>query len=51
MRDQTAKAHDRAFLGEVRPMLAPGVDYDPVAALELVRRDFIERLPGAPWKG
>lgn len=50
-RNLAAKAHDRAFLGEVRPMLAPGVDYDPVAALELVRRDFIERLPGAPWKG
>jgi hypothetical protein len=49
-RNLSAKARDRAFLGEVKPMLAPGVDYDPDAALDLVRRDLIERLPGAPWK-
>lgn len=50
-RNLAAKAHDPAFLGEVRPMLATGVDYDPHVALDLVRRDFIERLPGASWKG
>ena len=50
-RNLAAKARDLAFLGEVRPMLAAGVDYDPNVALDLVRRDFIERLPGAPWKG
>jgi len=32
-------------------MLAPGITYDAEAALALVRRDFIERLPGAGWKG
>ena len=48
---RAAKARDRAFLGEVRPMLAPGVEYDPPAALDLVRRDFIERLPGEGWRG
>lgn len=46
-----AKARDRAFLGEVRPMLAPDVDYDPLAALDFVRREFIEHLPEEGWKG
>ena len=50
-RDLAEKAQDQAFLAEVHPMLAPGVAYDPLAALEMVRRDFVERLPGAPWKG
>ena len=50
-RNLAAKARDRAFLGEVRPMLAPGLDYDPRAALDLVRQEIAERLPGARWKG
>lgn len=50
-RNLGAKARDRAFLGDVRPMLAPGLDYDPGDALDLVRREFVARLPGAPWKG
>lgn len=50
-RNLAAKARDKAFLGEVRPMLAPGVEYDPLAALDLVRREFIERLPGEGWRG
>ncbi len=50
-RNLAAKARDRAFLGDVRPMLAPWLEYDPLAALDLVRREFVERLPGAPWKG
>ena len=32
-------------------MLARGIVYDARAALDLVQREFIERLPGAPWKG
>ncbi|MDP3768946.1 MAG: nucleotidyl transferase AbiEii/AbiGii toxin family protein [Dehalococcoidia bacterium] len=50
-RNLAAKARNRMFLSEVRPLLAPGVAYDAREALELVRRTFIERLPGAPWKG
>ena len=46
-----AKTRNKAFLADVKPMLAPGVTYDPLQALELVHRDFVERLPGAPWKG
>jgi hypothetical protein len=33
------------------PLLAPGIAYDARAALDLVRRVFIERLPGDAWKG
>ncbi len=50
-RDRAAKAQDRAFLGDVQPMLAPGVVYDPLVALAMVRAEFVARLPGAPWKG
>ena len=46
-----AKAQNKAFLEDVKPMLATGVTYDPVEALNLVQRDFVARLPGAPWKG
>jgi len=44
-------SRNKAFLDDVKPMLAPGVTYDPVGALTLVRRDFVTRLPGTPWKG
>ena len=50
-RNLVAKARNKAFLGDVKPMLAPGVAYDPLQALDLVQEDFIARLPGAPWKG
>lgn len=50
-RNLAAKAQNKAFLDDVKPMLAPGVTYDPIEALNLVRRDFVARLPGAPWKG
>ena len=50
-RDLAAKAEDRAFLGDVLPMLATGVVYDPLVALDMVRAEFVGRLPGAPWRG
>jgi len=50
-RDLAAKAQDRAFLGDVQPMLAPGVVYDPLAAIDMVRAEFVARLPGVPWRG
>ena len=50
-RDLAEKAQDQAFLAEVQPMLAPGMAYEPLVALEMVRQEFVERLPGAPWKG
>ncbi len=50
-RNLAQKAQNKAFLDDVKPMLAPGVTYDPIEALNLVRRDFVARIPGAPWKG
>lgn len=49
-RNLAAKVRDRTFLGDVRPMLAAGIHYDPLAAIDLVSREFVRRLPGAPWK-
>ena len=46
-----AKAGDRAFQEDLRPLLAPVVKYDPVIALEVVRRRLLSRLPGRPWRG
>jgi len=45
------KMADDAFLGDVPPLLASGIDYDPHRALELVQSNLISRLPGEPWKG
>jgi predicted nucleotidyltransferase component of viral defense system len=45
------KAGDRAFHEDVRPLLAMGVSYDPLIALEVVERELLARLPGEPWKG
>jgi len=39
------------FLREVRTLLAPDVGYDAEEAVRLIRREFIERLPGEPWRG
>ena len=50
-RNLAGKARNRAFLSEVRGVLAPGIAYDAEVALDLVHRDFIQRLPGAGWKG
>jgi predicted nucleotidyltransferase component of viral defense system len=43
-RNFAAKARDRAFLEEPRPLLAPGVTYDPEAAVGLVRERFVVHL-------
>lgn len=50
-RNLAAKARNRLFIAEGTPMLAPGIAYDARAALDLVQREFIERLPGGAWKG
>ena len=50
-RNLAVKSRDSAFLQEVRPMLAPRIEYDAREALELVQREFIARLPGEPWRG
>jgi predicted nucleotidyltransferase component of viral defense system len=40
------KMTDRAFLDDVKPLLASGAAWDADAAHELVRRELIARLPG-----
>ena len=50
-RNLAGKARNRLFIEEVTPLLAPGMAYDARAALDLVQREFIERLPGEAWKG
>lgn len=39
------KIDDKVFLADVPPLLALGVSFDPVAALEHVREAFLSRLP------
>lgn len=39
------KIADKVFLGDVPPLLALGVPFDPVAALERVREALLSRLP------
>jgi hypothetical protein len=34
-----------SFLDEVRPLLQPGIAYDPGAALDWVQETFISLLP------
>lgn len=47
-----AKLGDPAFLGDIGPLLAPGVRdaYDAVDAGTLVLRELVALLPGAPWR-
>ncbi len=50
-RNIVEKIEDKLFLSDVLPLLAHGVSYDPVAALERIRDAFISRLPeGASTK-
>jgi len=32
-------------------MLAPGIEYDAPAAVDVVSAALVSRLPGEPWKG
>ncbi|MCP3957957.1 MAG: nucleotidyl transferase AbiEii/AbiGii toxin family protein [bacterium] len=44
-----AKREDRAFLEEVRPLLAQNSEFDPHRALDRVLGELIRLLPGEPW--
>ena len=46
-----AKSTDTAFLGDLPPLLAEGVIYDPVEAFRQVHEMLVRRLPGKPWRG
>lgn len=45
------KERDSAFLTDMGPLLRPGLSYDARAAMALVRKSLVERLPGEPWRG
>lgn len=45
LRTNLAAKRVPSFLDEVRPLLGPGVAYDPVAALDWVETTFIPLLP------
>jgi predicted nucleotidyltransferase component of viral defense system len=45
------KMKDQAFLGDIEPLIAAGVDYSPSEAAKLVGDELISKLPGEPWKG
>ncbi len=47
----TAKMKDALFLGDIYPLLRPGLDYDVRVAWDLVHELLVNRLPGDPWKG
>jgi hypothetical protein len=44
------KMEDRLFLGDVPPLLARGVLFDPVTAFERIRKAFISRMPEGKTK-
>lgn len=45
------KIADPAFAADIEPLVAPGVRWDLPTAAADVRRTFIGRIPGGPWKG
>lgn len=45
------KTKDPGFLSDVAPLLSSGFAWDDAAAGPAVKKAFIERLPGEPWKG
>ena len=45
------KLSDRAFVSDIEPLIAPGVDWSPNDAAAYVRRELLPLLPGEPWRG
>jgi predicted nucleotidyltransferase component of viral defense system len=45
------KETDPEFMDDIAPLLSDSVDYDPIAAMAVVRRVLIGRIPGDPWRG
>ena len=46
-----AKMRDKAFLGDLGPLLRLGLDYDAREAWQTVHERIVSQLPGEPWKG
>ncbi|MBI1901770.1 MAG: nucleotidyl transferase AbiEii/AbiGii toxin family protein [Planctomycetia bacterium] len=45
------KQANPTFLSDIRPLLRPGLSYDPAAAIANVRETLIVLLPGEAWRG
>jgi len=47
------KLEDPVFTGDIFPILPEEYvhKYDPATSADVVRKKFISKLPGAPWKG
>lgn len=45
------KAQDRAFMNDIGPLLRHELSYDSKAAMAVVSKELIERLPGDAWQG
>jgi predicted nucleotidyltransferase component of viral defense system len=46
-----AKLASAVFIGDLRVLIPPEVEYDPAKAAEAVKDELIAKLPGEPWKG
>jgi len=46
-----SKTVQPGFLKDIAPLLSPGVEWDPAAALQYVRTEIVALLAGEPWKG
>jgi predicted nucleotidyltransferase component of viral defense system len=47
----TSKLEDRVFTADLRPLLAPNVEWDLRRAARLTLDEIAPRLPGDPWRG
>lgn len=47
----SSELEDRVFTTDLRPLLAPDVDWDLRRAARLVLDQIAPRLPGDPWRG
>lgn len=45
------KSNDRRFRADLKPLLAPGTDWDFETAFEWALQEVTPRLAGEPWKG
>jgi predicted nucleotidyltransferase component of viral defense system len=46
-----AKKDDKVFTADMTPLLAAGTAWTFADAFDVVGRELVARLPGAPWKG
>ena len=45
------KLEDPHFLADIKPLLAPGIDWNLQAASDLLFLGILPLIPGEPWKG